>query len=105
MKVTIFFNGAINRHNEDEFVMEYIVEGTELELSRVPNIGEVFNLWICGYWLQGKVAYVETAYCMPHPNIKERAWGEQYGVGVKDWEIMDVYSEDEAEEWRLKANR
>ena len=105
MKVNILFNGAIGRDTENDFVIEYIVDGTELELSRVPNIGEEFNLWMYGYWLQGKVGYVSTDYCKPHPNIKERAWGEHYCVGVKDWEIMDVYDDKEAEEWRMKANR
>lgn len=85
MKVRIYYGDA----NE---IISKLIDNLDIELSRVPNVGESLSLWVEDYWLDMKVRQVFTNYCIPgNPHIKERAWGEGYAVFVDDVMIVEEY--------------
>ena len=93
MKVMIYYAGCVERVEKNDEI-EDLINWTEIELERVPQRGEMVDLWLGDYWLQGTVTHVYTAYCPPNnPHIKERAWGDRYAISVGDIDIMEYYGD------------
>lgn len=104
MKAIIYYCGGqdyIDR--ETDIFLDYLIGEKEIELSRIPNVGEKINIRTHGVVLEGEVTQIYTWFSEPHKNIKEEAWGEQYGISVSDWEIIDRYDRAEAKVWKDKA--
>jgi hypothetical protein len=97
MKAILYYCSSADCVGEDsDALMDYLVGDKELELDRIPNIGEVITIATHGVTLEGNVTQVFT-------NIKEEAWGVRYGIAVNEWEIVDYYDREEANEYREKA--
>lgn len=104
MKATLYFCSSADHVGEDnDALMDYLVGYKELELDRIPNAGDVITIATHGVTLEGKVTQVFTNINEPHKNIKEEAWGVRYGIAVNDWEIVDYYDREEANEYKEKA--
>ena len=104
MKAILYYCSSADCVGEDsDALMDYLVGDKELELDRIPNIGEVITISTHGVTLEGNVTQVFTNINEPHKNIKEEAWGVRYGIAVNDWEIVDYYDREEANEYKEKA--
>lgn len=104
MKATIYYcSSSAHVSDDSDTLMDYLVGEKELELDRIPNIGEVITISTHGVTMEGTVSQVYTNINEPHKNIKEEAWGVRYGIAVNDWEIVDYYDREEATEYREKA--
>ena len=104
MKATIYFCGCQDYIDRDtEIFLDYLMGYKEIELSRIPNKGEVMNFRIHGVVLEGEVTQIYTWFSEPHEKIKEESWGEQYGISVGEWEIIDFYDREESNVWKKKA--
>ena len=104
MKAILYFCSSADCVGEDsDALMDYLVGDKELELDRIPNIGEVITISTHGVTLEGNVTQVFTNINEPHKNIKKEAWGVRYGIAVNEWEIVDYYDREEATEYREKA--
>lgn len=92
MRIVIYYGGNRVGRNDNYDELMRLLEYTEIEMSRVPNKGEVLTLYLENYCIDMKVTQVFPHYC-PEGNefIKERAWGEWYGISVDEAEIIDVY--------------
>lgn len=106
MRVIIYFCGTEDYVSaEDERLIECLVAERELDLARVPGKGEMINLRTNGVWIEGEVTQVYTHFNEPHHNIRERAWGEYYGISTDDWEILEVYDNIEERLLRKQLER
>lgn len=104
MKAILYYCSSADNVSEDsDAMMDYLVGDKELELDRIPNTGEVITISTHGVTLEGKVTQVFTNINEPHKNIKEEAWGVRYGIAVNEWEIVDYYDREEANEYKEKA--
>lgn len=87
MKVTLFFGGMKRRDSEIGCKVEDLLNFQTIELSRIPNVGEVMNITIGDYALCGKVKQVFTTWNEPgNPHIKEGYHGESYSIMLDELE-------------------
>lgn len=104
MKAILYYCSSADYVGEDnDAMMDYLVGDKELELDRIPNTGEVITISTHGVTLEGTVTQVFTNINEPHKNIKKEVWGVRYGIAVNEWEIVDYYDREEANEYREKA--
>lgn len=94
MKVTLYYEGAADRvSNDDDVEMEDLILFREIELARVPNIGEDVFLRIGDYDIEAVVKRVFTNYCEPgNPHIKERFHGDSYAMTLHRCRIIEKYN-------------
>lgn len=89
MKVTLFFGGMKNRDSDIGPEVEDILNYQVIELSRVPNMGEIINIAIGDFSFSGRIAQVFTTWLEPgNKHIKEGHHGEQYAIMID--EIVNV---------------
>ena len=83
----LFFGGMKNRDSNIAVEVEEAMNFRTMELSRIPNVGEVMNITIEDFALCGKVEQVFTTWNEPgNRHIKEGCHGESYAIMVKDLE-------------------
>ena len=94
MRVTLYYDGAADRASyDDELVMEELILFREIELARVPNVGEDVLLRIGDYDIEGEVKHVFTNYCEPgNPHIKERYHGDSYAITLHRCAIIERHN-------------
>lgn len=94
MKVTLYYEGAAGCADfDDDVKMEDLILFRVIKLNRVPNVGEVVNLMIGDYWIEGEVKQVFTTYCEPgNPHIKERSYGDSYAITLHRCRINERYN-------------
>lgn len=93
MKVTLYYGGAADRVSDvDDVEMENLILFREIELARVPNVGEDMTLNIGDYYIEAEVRDVFTNYCEPgNPHIKERFHGDRYAITLHRCRIIERY--------------
>lgn len=93
MKVTLYYEGAADRVSDgDDVEMENLILFREIELARVPNVGEDVLLRIGDYDIEAVVKHVFTNYCEPgNPHIKERYHGDSYAITLHRCRIVEKY--------------
>lgn len=93
MKVTLYYGGAADRANDDDVEMEDLILFREIELARVPNVGEDVILHIGDYMIEAEVKDVFTSYCEPgNPHIKERFHGDSYAMTLHRCRVIERYN-------------
>ena len=96
LKVMIYCAGNKSEAFLDEYEMEKLLNWREIELPRIPNIGEIFDIVIDDYRIEGKVGMVYTNYCQPgNKNIKESCWGCDFGLMLSELEVIDYFGKKE----------
>lgn len=93
MKVTLYYGGAADRVSDgDDLEMENIILFREIELARVPNVGEDMTLHMGDYMIDAEVKDVFTHYCEPgNPHKKESFHGDSYAITLHRCRIVDRY--------------
>lgn len=92
MKVTLYYGGAADRANDDDVEMEDLILFREIELARVPNVGEDVTLHIGDYHIEAEVRGVITNYCEPgNPHMKESFHGDSYAITLHKCRVADRY--------------
>lgn len=87
MKVTLFFGGMKNRDSDIGPEVEDILNYQVIELSRVPNVGEIINIVIGDFSLSGRIEQVFTTWREPgNKHIKEGYHGEDYAIMINEIE-------------------
>lgn len=94
MKVTLYYGGAADRAIcDDDLVMEELILFREIELARVPNVGEDMLLRIGDYDIEAVVKYVFTNYCEPgNPHIKDCYHGDSYAITLHKCAICERHN-------------
>lgn len=90
MKATLFAIGFADEEYGCE--IEDMVNFTTLDLPRIPNKGEMMQLWIDDAWVEARVADVCTNFKeRGNPHIKESAWGVDFTISLDRCEIVEWY--------------
>lgn len=65
-----------------------------IELDRVPDVGENITLVKGDYFVSAYVQRVSTNWVEPgNAHIKETAYGAEYGITLRDLEVLEHYAQ------------
>ena len=94
-KIRLLCAGNKRDYFLDGYQMQKLLNWRVIELSRVPNIGEIIDMVIGDYSIEGKVQMVYTNYCEPgNPNSDESSWGYSYALLLGELEVIDYFGKN-----------
>ena len=92
MKIILYYGGNSKKDTDDYDRLMELLEFTEIEMERVPNKGETITLYLEDCRITADVTHVYPHYCpVGNKFIRERAWGESYGISLDNAEIVECY--------------
>ena len=94
MKCTLYYHGAKYKA-QDTRETEELINDIEIELSRVPNVGETIHLHWEECWIEARVRDVSTHYYQPCDFYKRTAWYDSYVILLDNVEIIEKYKVNE----------
>ena len=88
MRIVIYYGGNTKGKDEDQDLLIELLEFTEIEMERVPQVGERLCLYLDHYRVYADVTNVYPSYSpQGFPFIKKRAWGESCAIQLDNAEI------------------
>lgn len=88
MRIVLYYGGNTKGERKDQDLLMNLLEFTEIEMERVPLVGERLCLYLDHYRVYADVTEVYPSYCPKvFPYIKKRGWGESCAIQLDNAEI------------------